>query len=1078
MDLNFGTPTVEEKEAGKAKARETVKKNRTTPDKLPHNNTSVIGLKAFVLGTGSIRFAKTHNASRLAELGFAKLSTITEVFFDEIHDTIAQTKDDDRIDWDDILTYMDEIDGFGLTRCCLLWYCATGSPIPPPIMGGMLIKEKCIGEGMGYDAEADDMTTGNTIIERSVVEQYFLSLNITDCTVDEALRVIEKDVAIARDGSGDILFYADKYSMIGERFVVNALAHEAIKPLGFCDPRELDWYTQGQRDAIVGVLESCDRVVILTGAGGTGKTTTIKRIVKSLGSGYNTMILAPTGAASKRVSDETVDIVNRLCAPISTIHYHFCAQRLIQLKYPDVPNLVIIDEASMVDSNTFGRLLMAIRNRSEHAFQNLRFLLVGDFSQLPPVGPGRIFNDLVAGERCPVFRLTEVKRTSDEDLLKTFDQVRNKKAIGQQVRKFCIDTGANLGTTLMKQIDNLFNTHPEWYRRTTWLAHRNATVDFINTYVANRLSNLEKVELGDPMRRGSSKQPDWKFRGAKVVFTKNDRRIGVVNGSIGYVVKMGVFEGGKHDGEPMARIDLVGGDTIEIPQRYGSIRLAYATSVHKCLPIDTLVRTPNGFSKIGDLSIGDVVISGSGEPTTIRNVFPVSEKTQTVIRTRSGRVIPSSEEHRHIVIDEHGVECAKEAGSILVGETMCLSGSHGIGSVPTPVYEYWKPSNGMATKLSIGSVIDLDLFWLLGVIVGDGCVTDMDDGIVTICKPSSTQVLDKVRSVFRSIGLNPLEHQKNSADYSVYVSSVEFRALLLGMGLGFVKADSKYIPNVVWASTDEYKVAFLTGLIDSDGSMTHHRRVMRYVTASHKLATDLQELLLQLGIQSCTTSYIQRSNTVSVTGGNLSILLSMIKPINENRIEKKSIVAIRDISDTIIVNGHLLSLIRSQLVSKYGSNHTRVRRIDRMIGIYNKIGCFRISRKLLIELSMEFNEIPHPKYIHDSVIAVTKDVSVPMVDIEVDNDDHTFVLGNGIVTHNCQGSEATHVVYVHTNTMETSELVYTAITRAREQLHIITKEYVVNITRTEPERLTIVGCYENGEDPMGGDFDDEAMSND
>ena len=582
-DITFDTPSAEQIDASVRKQRETVMMHRTRCDNLPSTSSVVVGLRDWVLRTASIRLRDTHSQSELADLGFDKLNTITDVYFDEIHDTIKKTPADSDIDWDDIVTYLDEIDGFGVVRACMLFYTATGRCIPSNVLAGVLIMENCIHEGLGGDE--DFSTKGNTVIGRATLDWYFNSLGLGDTTLIDSLRTIKDKIEIVRDSSGAPAYFAEKYAYGGERRVVQLIGEEAEIPFGDYDSSDEDlaWFNEGQRVAIRSVLASRKKVVAITGAGGTGKTTTVRAIVRRLAKQYRVAILAPTGAAAKRIGEDVADVKSRLVSTVSTIHYHF-----FKLGSPDeqCPNLYIIDEASMVDSNTFGRLMQALRNKDEQNWENVRIILVGDFSQLPPVGAGQLFNDLVSGNRCPVFRLTQVMRTTDEDLLRFYDEVRNKKPISKTAHKFYQDyNDAGMAETIKATVERLFEEDPEWYRYTRIIAHRNATVDYVNALCHNKTNSgryAQRMELGDPMKRGSWKKAEWKYVGAKVVFTKNDRNLEVVNGSIGYVRRLGQRSEGKHEGEPNVIVELEDGRMVDVLQKYGHVSLAYATSVHKC----------------------------------------------------------------------------------------------------------------------------------------------------------------------------------------------------------------------------------------------------------------------------------------------------------------------------------------------------------------------------------------------------------------------------------------------------------------------------------------------------------------
>lgn len=155
-----------------------------------------------------------------------------------------------------------------------------------------------------------------------------------------------------------------------------------------------------QQEAIRAAAE--DTCVVITGGPGVGKTTIVRGIVNLFARGQKSISLAaPTGRAAKRLSESTG-------REALTIH------RLLEYqpqsgdfeRGPDNPiesDLVIVDEASMIDIDLFRGLVLALSPRT-------RLVLVGDIDQLPSVGPGSVLADVIASEAARVIRLGEIFR--------------------------------------------------------------------------------------------------------------------------------------------------------------------------------------------------------------------------------------------------------------------------------------------------------------------------------------------------------------------------------------------------------------------------------------------------------------------------------------------------------------------------------------------------------------------------------------------------------------------------------------------------------------------------------------------
>lgn len=137
-------------------------------------------------------------------------------------------------------------------------------------------------------------------------------------------------------------------------------------------------------------------ISILSGAAGTGKTTVIKAIIDNItrvhGIGASFLIMTPTGKASERVKKQTNKpsrTIHSFLAENGWINKNFTMKREGGRKQDNI-NTIIIDECSMIDLNIFATLVRAINWNSVQ-----RLILVGDPNQLPPIGRGRVFFDLI-----------------------------------------------------------------------------------------------------------------------------------------------------------------------------------------------------------------------------------------------------------------------------------------------------------------------------------------------------------------------------------------------------------------------------------------------------------------------------------------------------------------------------------------------------------------------------------------------------------------------------------------------------------------------------------------------------------
>ncbi len=186
-------------------------------------------------------------------------------------------------------------------------------------------------------------------------------------------------------------------------------------PKAGLDPEKLiaDWEKeQGmqlapqQKEIVRTALEN--RILAVTGGPGTGKTTSLKAILKLYEQlSLRTLLAAPTGRAAKRMTEltgyEAATIHRMLGAKLSE---NTTVPELIFAKNRDDPlhcDALIVDECSMVDIRLMHALLTALP-------QKARLILVGDAAQLPAVGPGDVFSAILRSEVVPAVRLTEIFR--------------------------------------------------------------------------------------------------------------------------------------------------------------------------------------------------------------------------------------------------------------------------------------------------------------------------------------------------------------------------------------------------------------------------------------------------------------------------------------------------------------------------------------------------------------------------------------------------------------------------------------------------------------------------------------------
>lgn len=317
---------------------------------------------------------------------------------------------------------------------------------------------------------------------------------------------------------------------------------------------------------------AANRVFILTGGPGVGKTTTANTIIRLLKAMGKTVALgAPTGRAAQRLTEVAA-------TPARTIHRMLEWQPHMRAFARDENNpltvqSVIIDEASMLDIRLADALIRAVPKTAQ-------LILIGDVDQLPSVGPGNVLRDLISSAAVPYTRLSRIfRQAATSRIVQTAHAINKGESLdldstGTTDCQFieCLnvdDVKAAIKDLVTTKIPQLYGFDP--VTETQILSPMNRG-DLGTVTLSEELQMLL-----NPPQRGihEYKRGSLILRpGDKVIQSVNNYDLGVFNGDIGYVQETRV-DGGK--------LIVIFGDrpiTYE-DEDILDLRLAYAITIHK-----------------------------------------------------------------------------------------------------------------------------------------------------------------------------------------------------------------------------------------------------------------------------------------------------------------------------------------------------------------------------------------------------------------------------------------------------------------------------------------------------------------
>lgn len=336
-------------------------------------------------------------------------------------------------------------------------------------------------------------------------------------------------------------------------------------------------YTKTQKEAILTSL--VNKVSIITGGPGTGKTTIIDGLLETYKTYYRLSndydieskiaLMAPTGRAAKRMS-EILDFNAKTIHRTLGYNYegYFIYDRDNKMPY----DLIIIDEASMIDLVLANKLFQAIKSSAQ-------VVIVGDVDQLPSVGAGQVLADLINSNVIPTVVLNEIHRQAKDSEIVTLASKVNEQILSYD------DLSSSSDVFLYSEfgVTNIQKT----------------ILEQMAGAVKNGYSIIEDIQVLAPMYKGDlgidrlnfliqktfNKNPkdfinygDKTFStGDKVIQLQNDPERMVMNGDIGVIKDIRYTT----EDDQYLVVDFDGNEVTYLKSDLDLLNLAYALSIHK-----------------------------------------------------------------------------------------------------------------------------------------------------------------------------------------------------------------------------------------------------------------------------------------------------------------------------------------------------------------------------------------------------------------------------------------------------------------------------------------------------------------
>lgn len=771
------------------------------------------------------------------------------------------------------------------------------------------------------------------------------------------------------------------------------------------------------------VVDMCtSRVVVITGGPGSGKSFTMKTGVEMLERmGISVMLAAPTGRASRRLAESTgrnAETIHRLLASKRRPDGEEDPQESRYLNC----DAFLVDEASMVDVPLFHQLLRNLR-------PECHLIMVGDIDQLPSVGPGSVLRDLIQCGKIPVARLTKVFRQAQQSMIVMGARAINAGEYPRMV-EYRGPESLEVNALCFKQCESANDVQDavvqvmyDWQERLMSSGRDDGPFETSQVLAPMRKMNSGVAAMNTRLQQefnGESEPvlPKSDFRkGDKVMHIKNNRKLRVFNGDVGYV----------QDYDKAMRKIMIRYDDRVVPYEMADLNelvLAYSCTIHKCVRPDTLVETPDGLFRIEQIPATGQIASPSGAKSYGSKVVnPVGR--MLAITTKDGYELHATPEHGVDVWDGTAY-VRRDAWALRVGDFVRVK----LGATFDPVTQVElppPPSAGKAVQHRIPQYLTPDVAEFFGLMVADGTVYRAGFRLAK----RHPEVVERFTSLVRSIfGVEAHYYLINGRTPCAEVNSTYLSKWLTNVG--GMSPEDKAIPGSVMRSSLAIHAAFLRGLFE-DGSVHVKSGKLDHIEWSSvypSMRSAVRLMLLRLGIISGAN--VNRPYVIYIYGQNAVKFRDLIGFIANSKNERLLEEAGDETRYLVPVSKNDVAMLRRSTTK------------DIHPTIYNNAKTRGYMSRHCLERLLESVESEAQNWIagrlqyhHTAIQSIEVEQSESMC-VEVP-DGHQF-LQNGFAGWNSQGSEYELVIQVcHSshNFMNCRQLLYTGETRGKKVVVII-----------------------------------------
>lgn len=263
---------------------------------------------------------------------------------------------------------------------------------------------------------------------------------------------------------------------------------------------------------------------------------------------------------------------------------------------------------------------------------------------------------------------------------------------------------------------------------------------------------------------------------------------------------------------------------------------------HKAQPLESLILTPHGWKKMGEIKIGDEVIGSDGHETKVTGVFPQGKLETYKVKFYDGSEVECSLDHLWDVTSNYGSQQTK----VIKLEEIIKEMAIGFG----------KRGNSFKFKVPIVNKINFKINkklpihpYLLGILIGDGCISG-HTSVVSIGNHDAEETVNNIKKIL-STKLTIKKCKGNNCSWIILPKDVNKKGAntlsnkLRKIGLMGKKSYEKFIPSEYLTASIKSRLSLLQGLLDTDGFVYKNQTI--FDSTSQKLASEVVNLVRSLG---------------------------------------------------------------------------------------------------------------------------------------------------------------------------------------------------------------------------------------